>query len=449
MQDDKFNNILKERANEFVLLPNANAFDAILANRKKAKRKRIVVFMVFFAFLLSFCTTIFLINNQKTIEPNNSNKLTELESKSKLSNSPIIAENIIKSSTNKITVEQSNKPIKILKFFKPNGLDSDTEMSNGINAKHAKLNIVTSANEVNLPKNEPIFNNEKLQWTKNLIVYQDSSLLIKQVIDSKYADSVLFDKIVLVKSMKDSVENDLKRNDVSINKTHYKTKEPIHFSLSVFNHYMLLNNAYNGADNNLINSMFGLNYNEKANQSYSLGFLFGLAHKKWSLKVGFAYNVVQFDKLFVHPNSVGLGANANKEALVNDFGYNINVIDQSLSFVETPILLGYTWGSKKINYILETGFAFQYLTQTNTYLLVSDVGGVSYNTLNDVGNNRFNYFQLAGQASLLVNYSLTKHISIYSGPVTKFHIGQYYKREFTDRNTPIYLGINSGINFKF
>lgn len=448
MQDDKFNNILKDRAKEFVLLPNANAFDAILANCKKAKRKRIIVFMVFFAFLLSFCTTVFLINDQN-VDPIESYKTSTLESKSKLSNTPRTAENIIKNSTDKITVEQSNKPIKPLKFFKPNGLDSDTEMSNGINAKHAKLKIVTSANEVNLPKNEPIFNNEKLQWTKNLIVYQDSSLLIKQVIDSKYADSVLFDKIVLVKSMKDSVENDLKRNDVSINKTHYKTKELIHFSLSVFNHYMLLNNAYNGADNNLINSMFGLNYNEKANQSYSLGFLFGLARKKWSLKVGFAYNVVQFDKLFIPSNSVGIGANVKKEILINDFGYNINVIDQSLSFVEMPFLLGYTMGSKKINYTLETGFAFQYLTQTNTYLLVSDVGGVSYNTLNDVGNNRFNHFQLAGQASLLVNYSLTKHISIYSGPVTKFHIGQYYKREFTDRNTPIYLGINSGINFKF
>jgi len=65
------------------------------------------------------------------------------------------------------------------------------------------------------------------------------------------------------------------------------------------------------------------------------------------LKVGFAYNNVQFDKLFIQPNSMGLGANISKGALVNDFGYNINVIDQSLSFVEMPILLGYTIGSKK------------------------------------------------------------------------------------------------------
>jgi hypothetical protein len=180
-----------------------------------------------------------------------------------------------------------------------------------------------------------------------------------------------------------------------------------------------------------------------------LGFLFGLTQKKMGLKVGFAYNNVQFDKLFIQPNSMGLGANISKGALVNDFGYNINVIDQSLSFVEMPILLGYTIGSKKINYTLETGCAFQYLTQTNTYLLTSNVNGFNYNTGNDAGNSRFNQFQIAGQFSFLINYNLTKHLSIYGGPITKFHVGQYFKQEFTDRNAPIYFGLNSGINFKF
>jgi hypothetical protein len=146
---------------------------------------------------------------------------------------------------------------------------------------------------------------------------------------------------------------------------------------------------------------------------------------------------------------MGLGANVNKGSLINDFGYNINVIDQSLSFVEMPILLAYTIGSKKINYTLETGCAFQYLTQTNSYLLISDVNGFSYNTRNDASNSRFNQFQIAGQFSFLINYNLTKHLSIYGGPLTKFHLGQYFKQEFTDRNAPIYFGLNSGINFKF
>jgi len=28
-------------------------------------------------------------------------------------------------------------------------------------------------------------------------------------------------------------------------------------------------------------------------------------------------------------------------------------------------------------------------------------------------------------------------------------VGQYFKQEFTSRSAPIYVGINSGINFKF
>jgi hypothetical protein len=94
-------------------------------------------------------------------------------------------------------------------------------------------------------------------------------------------------------------------------------------------------------------------------------------------------------------------------------------------------------------------FAFQYLIQTNTYLLTSDANEFSYTSQNHVGNNRFNHFQLVGQASFLVNYNLSKHISIYSGPIAKLHVNQYYKQEFTNRSAPIYIGINSGINYKF
>ncbi|MFA9214748.1 MAG: hypothetical protein ACEQSR_13025 [Candidatus Methylacidiphilales bacterium] len=445
MQNDKFNNILKDRAKEFVLLPNANAFENMVAYRKKAKRKRIVVFMVFLAFLMSFGTTVFFINN-KHRERIESNKTVTLKSEPNLSNKPKIAEKIIKKSTGKIIMERSNKPLNI---YKPNDVDSAPEMLNDIKAKQGNLNIVTSANEVNLNKNESIFHDENLQEIKKLKVYQDTALLVKKVIDSNNADTNLTDEEFLAKAINDTLSAALIANNVASSKINYKTKEPIHLSLSVFNYYMLLNKAYNGADNNLINSIFGLDYNEQANQSYSLGFLFGLTRKKISLKVGFAYNNVQFDKLFIPSDSMVTGANVKKESLVNDFGYNINVIDQSLSFVEMPILLGYTIGSKKVNYTFETGLAFQYLTQTNTYLLTSDVNGFSYNTRNDAGNNRFNQFQIAGQFSFLINYNLTRHISIYGGPITKFHLGQYFKQEFTDRSAPIYLGLNTGINFKF
>ncbi|MFY7734157.1 MAG: hypothetical protein ACOVSR_11795 [Bacteroidia bacterium] len=448
MQDDKFNNILKDRAKEFVLLPNANAFDAILTSRKKAKRKRFFVFASVFAFIISCSVTIFLINSQR-VDPNNSNKTAVLESEKQLSNTPIIAEKIIKNNTDKIIVDQSNKHIKTTKIYKPNGLVFKAEILNGVKVKQGKLNIITSAYDIDLNKNETISQNENFQELKKSTVYQDTSLFVKPFIDIKNVDSNLIDKEVLVNVSNDTIMGALKVNNVALSKNNYKAKEPIHFNLSVFNHYMLLNNAYNGADNNLINSMFGLHYNDQANQSYSLGFLFGLTLEKMSLKVGFAYNNVQFDKLFIEPNSMGLGANINKGALINDFGYNINVIDQSLSFVEMPILLGYTFGNKKINYTLETGCAFQYLTQTNTYLLTSDINGFSYNTRNDAGNNRFNQFQIAGQISFLINYKLTKHISIYGGPLTKFHVGQYFKQEFTNRNAPIYFGLNSGINFKF
>jgi hypothetical protein len=449
MQDDKFNNILKDRAKEFVLLPNANAFDTILANRKKAKRKRFFVFASVFVFLVGLSTTIFLVNNQN-LESFKVNQITKLESKPNLSKVPIISKEVTENSDDEIIVKKNK--------IKQNGqiinlLHNDKivcKISNSNKASSNKTNIVILDKEVTIHKSSESLNDFKLQEVKNASPYLDSFSVAKQAIDSsENEDSSFAYKTIVVKEINDSLQNSVAAMAVSNNQNSYKIKEPIHFSLSVFNHYMLLNRAYNGADNELINSMFGLHYNDQANQSYSLGFLFGLTHKKMSLKFGFAYNNVQFDKLFIEPNSMGLGANINKGALINDFGYNINVIDQSLSFVEMPVLLGYTIGSKKINYTLETGLAFQYLTQTNTYLLTSDVNGYSYNTRNDAVNNRFNQFQLAGQLSFLINYNLTKHISIYGGPLTKFHVGQYFKQEFTDRNAPIYVGLNSGINFKF
>ena len=138
MQDDKFNNILKDRAKEFVLLPNAKAFDAILANRKKAKRKRFFVFASVFAFIISCGATIFLINIQSA-EPNNSIKTFVLESEKQLSNTSIIAERIIKNNTDKIIVDQNNKLIKTTKIYKPNGLVSIAEILNGVKVKQTKL----------------------------------------------------------------------------------------------------------------------------------------------------------------------------------------------------------------------------------------------------------------------------------------------------------------------
>ena len=449
MQDDKFNNILKDRAKEFVLLPNANAFDTILANRKKAKRKRLALVALVFAFLVGLSSTIFLVNNQN-LESNKVNQITKLESKPNLPEAPIISKEITKNSGDIIIVKKNKVKhnAQIINLLYDKRLVR--KISNSNKTSSNKTNVIISDKEVSLSRSSELLNDYKLEEVKNASPYSDSFSVVKQVIDSsKKEDSNLVYKTIVVKDTNDSLQNNVAAKAVSINQNSYKVKEPIYFSLSIFNQYMLLNKAYNGADNELINSMFGLHYNEKANQAYSLGFTVGFSRKKLTLKAGLAYNNVQFDKLYDKSGSLGIVSNVKKEALVNDYGYNINVIDQSLSFIEMPILLGYTIGRKKINYALETGLAFQYLTQTNTYLLVSDVGGVSYTTLNDVGNNRFNHFQLAAQASLLVNYNLTKHISIYGGPVTKFHVGQYFKQEFTSRSAPIYVGINSGINFKF
>jgi hypothetical protein len=197
----------------------------------------------------------------------------------------------------------------------------------------------------------------------------------------------------------------------------------------------------------LIKNQFELIYNEQANQSYSIGFMVGFSHRNFSLKTGLAYNHVQFNNLFIKKG--GANTLVNNELFLNNYGLNINVIDQSLSFIECPILLGYQIGNKKLNCVFETGLAIQHLAQTNSYFLVSEAAGNDYKAKNDVDNNRFNRLQLAMQASVLANYKLTNRVSVFIGPIAKFHIGQYYKDEFTKRNSPIYFGANSGINFKF
>jgi len=452
MQENKFSEILQNRAKEFVLNPQATAFDRILAMRKLEQRKRLALYISVLALFLGTCLMAFWI-----IQPSLN---SALPSKQTSTASTIISNKNTSEKPSKIT---SKKAIKIQGRSEPNVVSKEinptkTEGKSAINSNEIpSIKKPTFGSNRNKETHSFIVANieskiEEKQNTKlpkSIAIAEPKELIANELIDSKptldsskigFKQNIESSEITLTDSLAITPEI------VSASNTE-KVKEPLTFGLTVYNQYMLQTKAYNGGENQLIEEQFGIHYQEQAKSCLSLGFLFGITRQKFTLKTGLAYTQVQFDKPIVQQTIAS--SPLQRESFINSYGYEINVIDQSLTFLEMPILFSYKLGTKKLNLELESGLAFQYLSKTNTYIIETINNKISYTTQNDKENKRFKAFQPLVQVSAMVNYNIGRRISLFAGPTARFHMRQYYKEEFTQRNAPIYFGVYSGLVFKF
>lgn len=449
MQDEQFNNILKNRAKEFVLTPNSSAFENITAARKQAKRNRLMAYVAFFILGIGASIFILISNINDPFPPNNSTITLSAKSKKQIIANKKKQDELVNKAINKLAVKtkKNNFYAKQIEQKKDNPFDQPKQIA--VRQKLTNIDIVAVKEEIN--DNNKIgklvdftINETKTEGSlppiEQKIVAFDSTKISTEDIVAKVTEEIINVPI------KDSTIADNIQNLTS-SPNPKKVRKPIGFNLTLFNNYMLVNKAYNGANNDLIKNNFEIDYNDEAKQMYSIGLLIGFTRKNFTLKTGLAYNNVLFNDLFIKIGS--FNSSIVNESSVNNDGYNINIIDQSLSFVEMPFLAAFNVGNKKLNWTFETGIAMQYLVQTNTYSLLLEQGEISYTQQNEAGNKRFKQLQMALQASILANYKLTNHVSIFIGPIAKFHVNQYYQEGFTQRSSPIYLGLNSGINFNF
>jgi hypothetical protein len=77
----------------------------------------------------------------------------------------------------------------------------------------------------------------------------------------------------------------------------------VRYSAGVYYQYFVVNNAFNGAKKNIDELDIGLDYNEKATQSFSTGLVGSINVNNWILSTGFGLNKVSFNGLFTIPFS--------------------------------------------------------------------------------------------------------------------------------------------------
>lgn len=231
-----------------------------------------------------------------------------------------------------------------------------------------------------------------------------------------------------------------------------KQKSNYSFSIAAFNQYMLVNNAYNGANNSVIKDEYGIDFSEKAKSSMSTGMSFHINKNNFSLGVGLAYTTIQFNKIYnasdIYNNKSADSVLTNELATKSPAGYKRNIIDQNLRYIEIPVSLSYKFGNKAFHFSSQIGASFQWLLSTETYLFESNNKQIDFKTIDDAKDQRFQHFQITYFTSVHANYQIGKW-SFFAGPIIKLHQNQLYNDDFIKRNPPLFIGIESGLKFNF
>lgn len=468
MQKDNFNDILQERAKEFTVKPLHTNFESIVIEQQKKQFKiktRILVGMM--VLLVSAVILLKLQFTQTDIpyeeEPGSSNATSAVAPLPGTTNQVHLSPKNSISATGALlpkTAQSSTETII-------NPANNATVINKPILADKANSNNVIPVNTKN--KTRP-----KLNTNNNSVSMKPEQNGLATV-NTRLADAPKINDIVAPAQISDTLQN---TNNATINTGNKdtisaianitsaasssdslhniykkpKTKDNYSFSIAAFNRYMLVNNAYNGANNSVIKDEYGVDFNEKAKSSITNGVSFHINKKNFSLGIGLAYTNIQFNKIYSTANiynnqsadSVLENALANKSLA----GYKRNVIDQNLKYLEIPISLSYKFGTKPFHFSSQVGASFQWLFSTETYLFESNNSHINFKTIDDANDARFQHIQITYFTSLHANYQVSKW-NFFAGPILKLHQNQLFNDDFIKRNPASFIGIESGIKYNF
>lgn len=458
MQKDNFNDILQERAKEFTVKPLHTNFESIVIEQQKKQFKiktRILVSLLLL--LISVVITLklqftqtnipqseeLISSNQETIVPDRITPKQYNSSKTNTSNTPQPLLPTTETINAKKHINTNNKIPFVIALNNKSNSYSTTFVNNKFFGEKRKTG-----------NNTPRFVDTVI-IDKNIhsIAETTEVALIKVASDtSTNADNVLTNKgtkdTVITNTSNATIPSDSLQN---IYKTK-KQKSNYSFSIAAFNQYMLVNDAYNGANNSVIKDEYGIDFSEKAKSSMSNGLSIHINKSNFSLGVGLVYTTVQFNKIYsvsdIYNNSSADSVLENALANKSVAGYKRNIIDQNLRYIEIPLSLSYNFGAKPFHISSQIGASLQWLLSTETYLFESNNKHIDFKTIDDATDARFQHFQITYFTSVHANYQIGKW-NFFAGPIIKLHQNQLYNDDFIKRNPPLFIGIESGLKFNF
>jgi len=123
---------------------------------------------------------------------------------------------------------------------------------------------------------------------------------------------------------------------------------------------------------------------------------------------------------------------------------NHNRTYNSFSYIEVPLIAGYTFSQGRINLTLRAGLVAGILTKTTGSLPspYSEFGTI------DIDNNLSRKIIFSGIAGIEVAYDATKHISIIAAPIYRFNLSSVFKKEYVIDERFKSIGFKLGLKYK-
>jgi hypothetical protein len=117
-------------------------------------------------------------------------------------------------------------------------------------------------------------------------------------------------------------------------------------------------------------------------------------------------------------------------------------VTETIHFFNVPLLVRYSFGTKKLSYFVEAGGAMNFVSRDKVEVVVDDAT-VEDNSLNSL--NSINYSLLFGAG---VNYTLYRGLGMFVMPSIRYSITPV-NIDSPVNSYPYYLGVSAGINFEF
>lgn len=440
MQDEEFKYILRKKAESFEVPLRSNAWNTVLAKRKKAQkpRRKNVMLIGFAAIMLVMCIAYFMgpKNIHETISANEPVMYAPPVSK------PIIVKraepNTLKIKTTAAQVEP-----------KPDATILAAQNSLPISNKKVLVHTVKKIKE--RADDKPVVNPTKqadsvyFKDTPQEQIYTPETIAKKETIDKAVeaaepenndTSEAKFTQpgIVAVSNVDSTL--------YSGNLSESKTKPG--FGLALYGNYLPYHNISNAANTQEIKNLYPNEFDERAKLIFLTGVLGQLHYKNFTFSTGIAYSEINFDKIYSAPVLDSI-----KSSVVNQESIGQNAIDQRFGFIEIPLLVAYKMGNKKVNFSVQSGIALQWMLQTNTYLFTKNQNEITYVSQNEITSKRFNKFQYLFTGAVHINYTPFKHLSLFAGPVLRMNQKPLYVSEYTSKPVPVSGGLESGIKFNF
>jgi hypothetical protein len=192
--------------------------------------------------------------------------------------------------------------------------------------------------------------------------------------------------------------------------------------------------------------------NDRALYSYNTGLkLERKVSDHFSVSAGVLYSTVKFEEIrkvstvIIKPNErVGMAASGEDTSVE----VTRNSFDISFHSMEVPVQVNYTLRKKNIYYQATVGASYSYLFKTRS-LVFDETDSLNVRETNDSKNNRLQQHSLMLLGGIHVGVQLSKHLSLYAGPVFRYSVNSLYSKDYIIRQQPYFVGAETGIKYSF